>query len=96
MSEHKQFRLIPGRREPSLATGGDGPHDPSMEARVARLEEDVRGMRADISATRSDTSYIRGRLESLPTTWQMVATVLGGNVALASLLFAAVKLLGHS
>ena len=52
-------------------------------------------MRADVSATRSDVSYIRGRLETLPTTWQMIATVLGGFVALVGAILASVKLFGH-
>ena len=96
MSGSGRIRLIVSRREPLLASAGDGPHDPGMEARLARLEEDFRGMRADVSATRADVSYIRGRLESLPTTWQMVGTVLAGNVGLAGVLLAAVKLFGHS
>ena len=44
---------------------------------------------------RSDVSYMRGRIESLPTTWQMVGMILAGNVGLAGILPAAVKLLGH-
>ena len=53
-------------------------------------------MRADLCATRSDTAYIRGRVESLPTTWHMVGTILVGNIGLACALRAAVKLFGHS
>jgi hypothetical protein len=67
-----------------------------MEARVTRLEAEFQAMRADLSATRSDTSYIRGRLESLPTTWQMVGTVMAGNIGLAGVLFGAIRLSGHS
>ncbi len=89
------LRLIAGRREPVLAPGGGGPHDPDMEGRLTRLEADFHAMRSDLSATRATCEYIRGRLESLPTTWQMVGTVLAGNAALAGVLFAAVKLLGH-
>lgn len=63
-----------------------------MEARLARLESDFQAMRADVAASRADTAYIRGRIESLPTTWQMVGTVLAGNVALAGVLFAAARL----
>ena len=84
----------PGRREPVLASSGSGPHDPDVEARLSRLEEEFRAMRADVSATRATCDYIRGRLESLPTAWQMVTTVVAGNVALAGVLFAAVKLFG--
>jgi hypothetical protein len=66
-----------------------------MEARLTRLEADFHAMRSDVSATRATCDYIRGRLESLPTAWQMVTTILAGNVALAAVLFAAVKLFGH-
>ncbi len=66
-----------------------------MEARLTRLEADFQAMRADLSASRSDTSYIRGRLESLPTTWQMVGTVLAGNIGLAGVLLAAIRLAGR-
>ena len=67
-----------------------------MEARINRLDEDFKAMRADLSATRSDTAYIRGRVESLPTTWHRVGTILAGNIWLAGALRAAVKLFGHS
>ena len=95
MSDRPSIRLVHARREPTLAAGGDGPHDPTMEARLARLESDFAAMRADLSATRSDTSYIRGRVEGLPTTWQMVGTIMAGNIGLAGVLLAAVKLFGH-
>ena len=72
-----------------------GPYERSMDARLTRLEEDFKAMRADLSATRSDTSYMRGRMESPPTTWHMVGTVLAGNIGLAGALLAAVKLFGH-
>jgi hypothetical protein len=78
-----------------LATSGNGPRDPGTEARLARLGNEFRLMRADTSAMRSDVSYMRGRIESLPTTWQMVGMILAGNVGLAGILPAAVKLLGH-
>jgi hypothetical protein len=63
--------------------------------RLTRLENDFQAMRADLGATRSDTSNIRGRLESLPSTWQMVGTILAGNIGLAGVLFAAIKLSSH-
>jgi hypothetical protein len=67
-----------------------------MEARLARLESDFQAMRADLGATRADAAYMRGRLETLPTTWQMVGTVLAGNIGLAGVLFAALKLASHN
>jgi hypothetical protein len=86
------LHVVASRREPLLAGAGSGPHDPDVNARLARLEDEFRMMRSDLSATRATCEYIRGRLESLPTTWQMVSTVLAGNVGLAGVLFAAVKL----
>ena len=44
-----------------LAPGGSGPHDPGMEARVAKLESDVGHIRADISEIKT----ILGRLAPL-------------------------------
>jgi hypothetical protein len=97
MSDRKgRLQGVPKRRDPLLASDGGGPHDPSMEARLARLETDFQAMRADLSATRADAAYIRGRLESLPTTWQMVGTIIAGNIGLAGILFAAAKFFGHS
>ncbi len=87
--------LVAGRREPVLAPGGSGPHDPDMEARLVRLEADFQAMRADLSATRADTAYIRGRLESLPSTWSMITAIIAGNLSLGALLIGAAKLLGH-
>jgi hypothetical protein len=95
MAGRSHLSVVDARREPLLANSGGGPHDPGMEARIARLEEDFRAMRADVSATRADVSYIRGRLETLPTTWQMIATVLGGFVALVGAVLGAVRLFGH-
>lgn len=84
------------RRAPGgVDGGGDGPHNPAMEARVARLEDDFRALKTDLSAIRTDVSYLRGRIESLPTTWQMIATVIGGNISIAAVIFAALKAIGH-
>jgi hypothetical protein len=94
MSDRGVIQLRPGRREPLLASTTGGPQDPSIEARLARLESDCQLMRADLSATRADVAFIRGKIESLPTTWQMIATILTGNIGLAGVLLAAAKLFG--
>jgi hypothetical protein len=52
-------------------------------------------MRADLSATRADAAYIRGRLESLPTTWAMITAIIAGNLSLGALLIGAARLLSH-
>ncbi len=95
MSDRPSIHLIQTKRDPILAPNGSGPHAPTMEMRLTRLETDFQAMRPDLSATRSDTSYIRGRLESLPSTWQMVGTILAGNVGLAGVFFAALQLSTH-
>ncbi len=80
----------------TLAAEGGGPHDPTMEMRLSRLEDEFRTLRVDLGAMRGDTAYIRGRLEALPTTWQMIGTILAANIGLAGVLFAAARLFGHS
>jgi hypothetical protein len=99
VSDRRSFRVVSSRREPILGAGGDGPYNPDMEVRLTRLEGDCQAMRADLSATRADTAYIRGRVESLPTTWQMIGTVMAGNVALVGMMIGAIlglwKFLGH-
>jgi len=89
------LRLLAGRREPVLANSSGGPHDPDVEARLTRLEGDFQAMRGDVSAMRADTAYIRGRLESLPTTWSMITAIIAGNLSLGALLIGATRLLGH-
>ena len=66
-----------------------------METRITRLEDDFRSLKADLSAIRTDVSYLRGRIESLPTTWQLITAVIGGNVSVAAVIFAALKAIGH-
>jgi hypothetical protein len=66
-----------------------------MEARLTRLKADCQAMRADLSATRANTAYIRGRLESLPTTCSMITAIIAGNLSLGALLIGAAKLLDH-
>jgi hypothetical protein len=44
---------------PPLATSGGGPHDPGMEARVAKLEAAVERLQADMT----DVKTVLGRLE---------------------------------
>lgn len=62
-----------------------------MDARVTRLEEDVRDQRADWKAIRDLLTEIRIELAKKPSTgalWGMVATVLGVGLAISGLTFA--------
>ncbi len=72
-----------------------------METRLARLEDQftrieglLRSIDDRVRKMEIDAGELKGRLASLPGTWAMIATVIGGQVALAGLLFAALKLGG--
>ncbi|TPQ45342.1 hypothetical protein C2U72_26865 [Prosthecomicrobium hirschii] len=47
--------------------------------------------RDDASKSREDMARIQGRLENMPSVWQMITVVLGSQIALAGLLFTAIK-----
>lgn len=83
--------LVPfngGRGGPILPSGGGGGTYEDMEARVKRLEEDGKDIRSDLKAIRLDLAEMKGRLNSMPTTWQMVGFV----VALAVAIFTVVRI----
>ena len=96
MSENTRLR---GQlRDGEVAAGGGGPHDPTMDMRVARLEDDMkevkadlRAVKTDLSAIRSDLGYLKGRMENLPTTWQMVTVLMTSQAALLAFAFALLK-----
>jgi hypothetical protein len=48
-----------------------------MEPRVARLEDEMREIKSDLKAMRADLAWVKGRMEALPTTWQMITLVFG-------------------
>ena len=94
---------FPGRARSGagVAFGGGGPHDPDMETRVTRLEDQFTRIEAlllsiddSVRKLEIDAGELKGRLASLPGTWAMIVTVIGGQVALAGLLFGALKLGG--
>lgn len=60
--------------EPPLDGGGDGPHDPGMEARVAVLEqiakdtrEGLSDIRSEVRAMRQDIARVDNRITGLDT-----------------------------
>jgi hypothetical protein len=59
-----------GRWPPSR--GGSGPHDPTIEGRLAHLEAVVEEIRKELQAIRLDLTRMDGRLSNLPTTLQLV------------------------
>ena len=69
-----------------------------MEARLARIEDDVKELKADmkaagkdISGLRQDLAYLRGRVEHLPTTWMLVTTITTSQAALLGFTFAMLR-----
>jgi hypothetical protein len=44
---------------PALATAGGGPHDPGMEARVAKLEAHIEHIQGDLNEIKSDIREIK-------------------------------------
>ena len=87
-----------------IERGEPASYPPSLEARVAVLEEVVRRIDAKLDRieTRLDKldsleiklAELRGIVQGLPTTWQMITAIIGGQVALAAMLFGAARLLG--
>jgi hypothetical protein len=55
--------------------GGGGAFDP-MDFRIDRLEADMSELKADMKAMLKDVSYIRGRLDAMPTTIQLLMFVI--------------------
>jgi hypothetical protein len=47
-----------------IETGGSGPHDPGMEARVAKLESDVGHIQSDVAEIKIDLKDLGRRLDA--------------------------------
>jgi hypothetical protein len=91
-----------------LAGGGGPPHDRSMEMRVQRLEDTllrIEGLLASLDArvgkiedrlrsVEIELSGMNGRMTNLPSTWAMITTMLGGQIAFAGTIVAILHLTG--
>lgn len=55
-----------------LSDGGGGGTSDGMEARVKRLEDDFKEIRADLKTLLREVAEIKGKVSSLPTTLQLV------------------------
>ena len=91
---------------------GSGPEDPMLEQRDDKLEQRMDRMEGALPrielivtelkegtshlATASDLVEIKGRLNSLPTTWQTIAILATLPIGIASLVFATTNFLAHS
>ncbi|MEQ9634778.1 MAG: hypothetical protein RLW68_01705 [Devosia marina] len=65
-----------GRLHRTLKDGGGGGTYDGMEARVKRLEDDGKELRQDLKTIMRDLAEIKGRVNAMPTTWQMVGFVV--------------------
>jgi len=82
--------------------GTGGPHDPGIEIRIAHLEENVReiktilqGIDKRLRSIETGSSELRGRIQTLPTTWQMLTTVIGTQVTLVGLVYTVIRFASH-
>ena len=93
------FEAARAKRQRTTIEHGEGPpHDPDMEARVAILEAQFKRIEALLGTIDGrlqnlavEVAETKGRIANMPSTWAMIGTVIGGQVALAGLLFIAIK-----
>ncbi len=81
---------VPTAGDSNSTSGGDGPYDPRMEARVAKLEENLTALSATLTRIEKAADDIRkeqteqakalarmdGRVSQLPTTLQLIGFIL--------------------
>ncbi len=53
----------------------------ALEAGFKELRDDMKALRADLHAMRTDLSYVRGKIETTPTTIQLFGLVFAVVVA---------------
>ena len=80
--------------EQPLAIPPSSPDPQDLEARLTRVEEDVRELKADVKSVLKDLAYLRGRVEHLPTTWMLVTTITTSQAALLGFTFAMLRFFG--
>jgi septal ring factor EnvC (AmiA/AmiB activator) len=72
---------FPGERRPPA--GGSGPEDPMIEARVARLEEDIKDVKASLKSIETkltsiaeSIAEIKGKVSQSPTWLQLLVALI--------------------
>ena len=68
-------------------SGGSGPEDPMLEARVARLEDDMKDVKASLKSIELSLAEIKGRMSSIPTSFQLMTMVITTWSAGAAIVF---------
>jgi hypothetical protein len=79
-----QGRFPPG-------SGGSGPNEPTVEARIARLEVAVEEIKKELQAVRLDLAEIKGRLSNIPTGAHLVFMQGGLILAIFAAAFALLR-----
>lgn len=62
--------------DPVLQHGGGGGNDGRMEKRIEALEQKFDKMNDKLDAIGKDLSYLRGKVDTLPTTIQLLGFVV--------------------
>jgi archaellum component FlaC len=82
----------------NLVGGSGSPHDRGMEARVQRLEDMLQRVEAlmksvddQLRRVEIELAELKGRVATLPSTWAMVTTIVGGQGAFAAVLLALLR-----
>lgn len=75
--ESREPNIVSGPWPDALKSGDGGGTFDGMEARVDRLEKDMAELKSDVKAVRLDVAEMKGRLNSMPTTWQLTGLILG-------------------
>ncbi|HKI14701.1 MAG TPA: hypothetical protein VKA12_06760 [Roseiarcus sp.] len=79
--------------QPMNKGGGDGPEDPMLEQRVARLEQILERLepkiteilltgakQSDLHKVQTDLAEVKGRISGMPTTWTLFAGLVTATI----------------
>lgn len=84
--------LGPGSLPPNIRViNGGGGDDRMLEARVGRLEEDMREVKADLKVIRHDVAELKGKVSNLPG-YPGIALIVGLFIALSTIAQIAARL----
>jgi hypothetical protein len=70
---------------------------PRIEALLRSLDDRLRRVEIEVERVRNvqiDLAELKGRITNLPSTWAMVTTILGGQVAFAAVFLALLRFAG--
>ena len=74
-----------------LEKGGGGDDSGGMDGRITRIETRLDALSEAMTALRERLAKIEGKIDNLPSTWVMVTTIVGSQVALLGFTFAILR-----